>query len=88
MRLAKQDGADLWVSGATLNLQPQAVPKPETSILLAWTPPAQVGGFPTAGFTALMLRREQALAKDIVVKVQTSGGAAPQAPHRHGHAHR
>ncbi len=35
VRLAKQDGADLWVSGTTLNLQPQAVPTPATSILLA-----------------------------------------------------
>ena len=41
VRLAKQDGADLWVSGTTLNLQPQAVPTPATSILLAWQPPAQ-----------------------------------------------
>jgi hypothetical protein len=71
VRLAKQDGADLWVSGTALNLQPQAVPTLANSILLAWQPPAQIGGYPTAGFTNLMLRREQALAKDITVQVQT-----------------
>lgn len=71
VRLAKQDGADLWCSGTTLNLQPQVPPKPANSILLAWQPPAQTGGYPHAWFTNLLLRREQALAKDVVVKVQT-----------------